>query len=66
MQAHRVLQDAFKTDVRELLAEWRESQGIDPDPISVHRRSGYQAKVAQERGTVAGGGGYPVKERVPT
>ena len=62
MQAHRVLQDAFKTDVRELLAEWRESQGIDPDPISVHRRSGYQAKVAQERGTVAGGGGYPDKK----
>jgi L-rhamnose isomerase / sugar isomerase len=63
--AHRVLTDAFKTDVRPLLMEWREQQGLDPDPIAAHRRSGYQQKVAQERGTVTGGGGYPVKESGP-
>ena len=60
--AHRVLQDAFKTDVRALLMEWRESQGLDPDPIRAHRQSGYQAKVVQERGTATGGGGYPEKK----
>ncbi|WP_424952577.1 L-rhamnose isomerase [Deinococcus sp.] len=59
--AHRVLQDAFKTDVRPLLMEWRESQGLNPDPIATHRASGYQERVARERGTVEGGGGYPEK-----
>jgi L-rhamnose isomerase / sugar isomerase len=59
--AHRALQDAFKTDVRPLLMEWRESRGLDPDPIRAHRQSGYQEKVAQERGTATGGGGYPEK-----
>ena len=60
--AHRVLQDAFKTDVRPLLMEWRESQGLNPDPVAAHRASGYQAKVNQERGTAQGGGGYPEKK----
>ena len=60
--AHRVLQSAFKTDVRPLLMEWRESRGLDPDPIGAHRQSGYQARVAQERGTATGGGGYPEKK----
>ena len=60
--AHRVLQSAFKTDVRPLLMEWRESRGLDPDPIRAHRQSGYQARVAQERGTATGGGGYPEKK----
>ena len=60
--AHRVLQDAFKTDVRALLMEWREGQGLNPDPIAAHRASGYQARVAQERGTAQGGGGYPEKK----
>ena len=60
--AHRVLQDAYKTDVRPLLMEWRESQGLNPDPIAAHRASGYQQKVAQERGTAQGSGGYPEKK----
>ncbi len=60
--AHRVLQDAFKTDVRPMLMEWRESRGLPVDPIKAHRQSGYQHKVAQERGTAQGGGGYPEKK----
>jgi L-rhamnose isomerase/sugar isomerase len=60
--AHRVLTDAFKTDVRALLMEWRDSRGLNPDPIAAHRQSGYQQKVAQERGTAQGGGGYPEKK----
>ena len=62
LSAHRVLQDAYKTDVRPLLMEWRESRGLNADPIAAHRASGYQQKVAQERGTAQGGGGYPAKK----
>jgi L-rhamnose isomerase / sugar isomerase len=63
LEAHRALTDAFRTDVRPLLAEWREVRGLDPDPIAAHRRSGYQQNITQERGTVSGGGGYPVREQ---
>ncbi|WP_425148567.1 L-rhamnose isomerase [Deinococcus sp.] len=61
--AHRVLTDAFKTDVRPLLLELRAAQGLNPDPVRAHRDSGYQQRVARERGTLIGGGGYPVKEK---
>ena len=50
--------------MRPLLAQWREAGGLPADPIAAHRASGYQTKVARERGTAAGGGGYPVKEKV--
>lgn len=59
--AHRVLMDAYETDVRPLLREVREQNGLDPDPIGAHRRSGYAEKVAEERGTAAAGGGYPTE-----
>jgi len=49
--AHRVLLDAFETDVRPLLARHREVIGIDPDPVDAFRRSGYGDRLARERGT---------------
>lgn len=61
LEAYRTLTDAFRTDVRPLLAEWRRSKGLPEDPIAAHRASGYQAKVAGERGTAVAGGGFPVK-----
>lgn len=61
--AHRVLADAFRTDVRPLLAEVRQEMGVPQDPMRAHRESGYGQKVAQERGTAAGGGGYPVRSK---
>ena len=64
LAAHRVLADAFKTDVRPLITALRMEQGLSANPIKAHRQSGYQAKVAQERGVQSGGGGYPVKEKV--
>ena len=64
LAAHRVLMDAFKTDVRPLLMELRSEMQLNPEPIQAHRASGYQAKVARERGTQTGGGGYPVKEKI--
>ena len=43
------LKDAFATDVRPLLAEWRKRKGVDADPMQAYRASGYEAKVAKER-----------------
>jgi L-rhamnose isomerase/sugar isomerase len=47
--AHGVLTDAFSTDVRPLLAELRESKGLDADPYAAYGRSGYQERIARER-----------------
>ncbi|HYZ00302.1 MAG TPA: L-rhamnose isomerase [Candidatus Binatia bacterium] len=57
--AHRVLLRAFETDVRPLLAESRRRRGLDPDPIAALARSGYAARVAEERGKAEAGAGYP-------
>jgi L-rhamnose isomerase / sugar isomerase len=51
--AHRVLLDAFETDVRPLLARLRESIGVDPDPVDAFRRDGHAERLAGERGTAA-------------
>lgn len=59
--AESLLKDAFYTDVRPILAEWRKKRGIDPDPIKAFRASGYEAQAAKERTAkygVATGGGY--------
>ncbi|UBV44231.1 L-rhamnose isomerase (plasmid) [Deinococcus taeanensis] len=61
LEAHRTLTDAFRSDVRPLLAEWRRARGLPEDPIQAHRASGHQQAAAQARGTAAAGGGFPVK-----
>jgi L-rhamnose isomerase/sugar isomerase len=57
--AYRVLQAAYETDVRSLLAEFRTRQGLDPDPIAAFRASGYADRVAAERPAVVSSSGYP-------
>jgi L-rhamnose isomerase/sugar isomerase len=47
--ANGVLMDAFATDVRPLLAELRESKGLDADPYAAYARSGHQERIARER-----------------
>jgi L-rhamnose isomerase/sugar isomerase len=59
LAAHRVLTDAYETDVRPLLAAARSSLGIDPDPVDALRRSGYVERMAKERGLASAGSGYP-------
>jgi L-rhamnose isomerase/sugar isomerase len=56
--ANAVLMDAFYTDVRPALAEWRESRGLPADPMAAYAASGYQQKIAEDRvgGTQAGWG----------
>jgi L-rhamnose isomerase/sugar isomerase len=58
LAAHGALMDAYNTDVRPLLAELRESKGLDPDPYAAYARSGYQERIARERvgGSQAGWG----------
>ena len=47
--ANAVLMDAYNTDVRPLLAELRADAGLDPDPITAYRRSGYAEWIITER-----------------
>jgi L-rhamnose isomerase / sugar isomerase len=54
--AHRLLLDAYATDVRPLCARVREDLGAADDPIAAFKESGYAEKVAQERGEDAGAG----------
>ncbi|KOT40709.1 rhamnose isomerase [Streptomyces caelestis] len=49
LEANAVLMDAYNTDVRPLLREVREEQGLDPDPIAAYRSSGWQEKIVAER-----------------
>jgi L-rhamnose isomerase/sugar isomerase len=57
--SHRILMEAYETDVRPLLAKIRQEKGLNPDPIAAHRTSGYDRKIAEDRGIGAGGAGYP-------
>ncbi len=54
--AHRILLDAYATDVRPLCATVRESLGGAADPISAFKASGYAERMAEERGEGAGAG----------
>ncbi len=57
--AYRVLQAAYETDVRTLLAEVRVRQGRNPDPIAAFLASGYAERVERERVANAVSSGYP-------
>lgn len=56
--ANAVLMDAFNTDVRPLLAAYREQRGLDPDPLAAYAASGYAETIVADRvgGTQAGWG----------
>ena len=56
--ANGILMDAFYTDVRRDLADWRTSRGLPADPMAAYAASGYQEKIEAERvgGTQAGWG----------
>ena len=56
--AHTLLTDAYRTDVRPLLAQVREELGVPADPLAAYAASGYEARIAGERGLTALTGGY--------
>jgi L-rhamnose isomerase/sugar isomerase len=58
LDAHRLLTDAFRTDVRPLLAQVREELGAPADPIAAYKASGYEAKIRKERGIASTSGGF--------
>ena len=51
--AHRLLLEAFETDVRPLLARLRAELGVEPDPVEAFRAGGFAERLAQERGSAS-------------
>lgn len=58
LAANAIYMDAFYTDVRPALADWRESRGLPADPGAAYAASGYAERIAAERvgGAQAGWG----------
>lgn len=49
IQAEACLQDAFATDVRPAIREWRASKGLPENPLDAFRNSGYLERISLER-----------------
>ncbi len=49
VRAESILQDAFATDVRPAIREWRTSRGLPVDPQEAFRESGYLERITTER-----------------
>ena len=59
VDAEECLRSAFFTDVRPLLADWRKRRGLDPNPMTAYRASGYEARAAKEREASRAAAGRP-------
>src|SRR5215467_4957806 len=49
VEAESCLQDAFATDVRPQIQEWRESKGLSKDLLDAFRQSGYLERITKDR-----------------
>jgi len=49
VRAESLLQDAFATDVRPVIQEWRASKGLPLDPMEALRQSGYLQRITKDR-----------------
>jgi L-rhamnose isomerase / sugar isomerase len=49
VKAESLLQDAFATDVRPAIREWRASKGLPEDPMETFRQDGYLERITRER-----------------
>ena len=58
LTAHHILTQAYRTDVRPLLAKVREQMGVPTDPLASYQASGYEGKITAARGAVETAGGY--------
>lgn len=56
LAANQIVMDAFYTDVRDDLADWRAQRGLPEDPMAAYLASGYQQQIETDRvgGTQAG------------
>ena len=50
---HRVLMEAYETDVRPLLGRMRQQLGVADDPVAAFRDAGYADVLARKRGTAS-------------
>ena len=50
VRAESVLRDAFSTDVRPAIEEWRRGRGMPADPLAAFRQSGYLERITASRG----------------
>jgi L-rhamnose isomerase/sugar isomerase len=51
VRAESALQDAFATDVRPVIRDWRHSKGLPENPIEALRKNGYLERITKERCT---------------
>jgi L-rhamnose isomerase/sugar isomerase len=60
VDAEECLKEAFSTDVRPVIREWRRSKGLPEDPLAAFRGSGYMQRIDRERAerNQAAGGSY--------
>jgi len=49
IRAESLLQDAFATDVRPMIQEWRHSKGLPKNPMEAFRQSGYLERITKDR-----------------
>jgi L-rhamnose isomerase / sugar isomerase len=49
IRAESILQDAFSTDVRPAIREWRVARRLPADPLDAFRQSGYLERITSER-----------------
>jgi L-rhamnose isomerase / sugar isomerase len=49
VDAESCLKDAFSTDVRPAIQEWRKARGLAEDPMRAFRESGYLQRITAER-----------------
>ena len=49
VEAESVLRDAFSTDVRPVIQEWRTARGLPSDPLEAFRQSGYLEQITADR-----------------
>jgi L-rhamnose isomerase / sugar isomerase len=49
VRAESLLQDAFATDVRPAIRDWRTARKLSPDPMEAFRKSGYLERITAER-----------------
>ena len=47
--ANEIFMDAYQTDVRADLADWRESRGLPGNPMAAYLASGYQQQIEADR-----------------
>ena len=50
VEAESVLRDAFATDVRPVIQDWRRTNRLPVDPLDAFRQSGYLERITAERG----------------